>query len=197
MTPTLDHDMTHNGNPGPNHDATKYSYASILTNPSCREAQPPVYDALWGAASHSSHYLKPYPGGRNGPSLCRQDERQYNQRSQQHARYEREHRLQWVRLEMAASLCSPVHRGPHGSLLLADPIIYPKKHRNSCHLARAVGAMYDLLLGQGALPCPSRNSRNFSTGTTLSRSLFPTRSRIRLRESRRSLTYRAKSWPKL
>jgi hypothetical protein len=32
-------------------------------------------------------------------------------------------RLQWVRLEMAASLCSPVHRGPHGSLLLADPII--------------------------------------------------------------------------
>jgi hypothetical protein len=67
------------------------------------------------------------PGGRNGPSLCRQDERQYNQRSQQHARYEREHRLQWVRLEMAASLCSPVHRGPHGSLLLADPIIYSKK----------------------------------------------------------------------
>src|SRR5438105_6567502 len=36
--------------------------------------------------------------------------------------------MQWVRLEMAASLCSPMHRGPHGSLLLADPIIYPKKH---------------------------------------------------------------------
>lgn len=42
---------------------------------------------------------------RNGPSPRRQDERQYNQPGQQHAREKRERRLQRVRLEMAASLC--------------------------------------------------------------------------------------------
>src|ERR1700682_3164721 len=35
----------------------------------------------------------------------------------------------------------------------------PKKHAETCYLARAVGSMYDLLLGKGVLPCPSRNSR--------------------------------------
>jgi len=48
--------------------------------------------------------------------------------AKQHARNKGKHRMQWVRLEMAASLC-PMHRRPHGSLLVADPIIYPKKHR--------------------------------------------------------------------
>ena len=83
------------------------------------QTHTPFHAAPRRAASHSSHR------GRNRPSPCRQDERQYNQRGQQHARYKRKSRLQWVRLEMAASLC-PMHRHPHGSLLLADPIIYPK-----------------------------------------------------------------------
>jgi len=42
---------------------------------------------------------------------------------------------------------------------------YAQKHRNTCHLARAVGSMYDLLLSKGVLPCPSRNSRSSSTAT--------------------------------
>ena len=41
----------------------------------------------------------------------------------------------------------------------------PQKTWNTLYLARAFGAMYDLLLGKGALPCPSRNSRNSSTAT--------------------------------
>ena len=90
--------------------------------------QTPFHAALGRAARHCRHYLDPFWRRRNGPSPCRQDERQYNQPGQQHARYKRIRCMQWVRLEMAASLCSPVHRGPHGSLLLADPIIYPKKH---------------------------------------------------------------------
>src|SRR6266571_4533375 len=52
----------------------------------------------------------------------------------------------------------------------------PQKTWNTLYLARAFGAMYDLLLGKGALPCPFRNSRNSSTGTTLNMSVFPTRS---------------------
>jgi hypothetical protein len=68
------------------------------------ETQAPSHTALWRAAS-----FQPLPQtilrGRNGPSPRRQDERQYNQRGQQHARYKRKRRLQWVRLEMAASLC--------------------------------------------------------------------------------------------
>ncbi len=90
--------------------------------------QTPFHAALGRAARHCRHYLDPFWRRRNGPSPCRQDERQYNQPGQQHARYKRIRCMQWVRLEMAASLCSPMHRGPHGSLLLADPIIYPKKH---------------------------------------------------------------------
>jgi len=45
------------------------------------------------------------PGERNGHLPCRQDERHYNQPGQQYARYKRKRRLQWMRLEMAASLC--------------------------------------------------------------------------------------------
>ena len=42
---------------------------------------------------------------------------------------------------------------------------YTPKNMDTLYLARAFGAMYDLLLGKGALPCPSRNSRNSSTAT--------------------------------
>jgi hypothetical protein len=71
---------------------------------------------------------------RNGRSSCRQSKRQYDQPSKQQARYKRKHRLLRVRVEVAASLCSPGHRGPHGSDLLADTIIYPKvvTHPTAC-----------------------------------------------------------------
>jgi hypothetical protein len=52
-----------------------------------------------------SHDLKPFSLVGNGPSPRRQDERQYNQPGQQHARENRERRLQWMRLKMSASLC--------------------------------------------------------------------------------------------
>jgi hypothetical protein len=59
-----------------------------------------------------------------------QDERQYKQPGQQHARDKRKRRMQRVCLKMAASFCPPVHRDPHGSLLPADSIIYPKGARS-------------------------------------------------------------------
>src|ERR1700730_3472498 len=40
--------------------------------------------------------------------------------------------MRWVRMEITASLRSPVH--PHGSLLPADPIIYQKKGRAPARL---------------------------------------------------------------
>jgi len=43
---------------------------------------------------------------------------------------------------------------------------YTQETWDPCRLARAVGSMYDLLLGKGVLPCPSRNSRSSSTATT-------------------------------
>ena len=49
----------------------------------------PFHAALGRAARHSRHYLNPFWRRRNGPSPCRQDERQYNQPGQQHARYKR------------------------------------------------------------------------------------------------------------
>ena len=58
-----------------------------------------------------------------------QDERQYKQPGQQHARDKRKRRMQRVCLKMAASFCPPVYRGVHGSLLPADSIIYPQKGR--------------------------------------------------------------------
>jgi hypothetical protein len=36
-----------------------------------------------------------------------------------------------VRMEVAASLCSPGHQVPHGSRLRADTIIYPKVYTPS------------------------------------------------------------------
>ncbi len=105
-----------------------------VSKPLFQRRKLPFHAALWRAARHSRHDLNPFSRRRNGPSPCRQDKRQYNQSRQQHARYKRKRCVQWVRLEMAASLCSPVHRGPHGSLLPTDTIIYPRKARSDAQL---------------------------------------------------------------
>ena len=58
------------------------------------------------------------------------------------------------------------HSGGDGMVLhLADKTSANTTSPANSMLARAFGAMYDLLLGKGALPCPSRNSRNSSTAT--------------------------------
>ena len=99
-----------------------------------------------------ANYSNPFSQRRNGPSPRRQGERQYNQPGQKHARYKRKRCVQWVRLEMAASLCSPVHRGPHGSLLPTDTIIYPRKARSASLFALKPCKIRDPLLMKNPRP---------------------------------------------
>ena len=89
----------------------------------------PLHATSRKIAPYSCHYLK-HSRERMFFSPRGQDERQYKQPGQQHARDKRKRRMQRACLKMAASFCPPVHRGPHGSLLPADSIIYPKGARS-------------------------------------------------------------------
>jgi len=98
----------------PSGSKSLFQRRNVPGTPRCREQRV----ILFANSDHSRRW--------NGRSSCRQGKRQYNQPGEQHARYKRKHRLLRVRMEVAASLCSPGHQVPHGSRLRSKHNHVPK-----------------------------------------------------------------------